>query len=130
MNGDRRDITSLCEIQVRSPVSRTKVRTTNLLPVDWLLAQRHQRNSALNKDGNRIDFIIQDSRLFASIRVHSLSEPKWKVPIPSQVESEGRFLNPMVCSHSPAGVAPGGLRKAEATELAPEAVGAGPSDSD
>ena len=32
----------------------------------------------------------------------------------------------MVCSHSPAGVAPGGVPKAEATELAPEAVGAGP----
>ena len=76
MNGDRRDITSLCELQVRSPVSRTKVRTTNLLPVDWLLAQRHQRNSALNKDGNTIDFIIQDSRLFASIRVHSRPKPK------------------------------------------------------
>jgi hypothetical protein len=32
----------------------------------------------------------------------------------------------MVCSHSPAGVAPGGAPKAEATELAPGAIGAGP----
>jgi hypothetical protein len=32
----------------------------------------------------------------------------------------------MVCSHSLAGVAPGEAPKAEATELAPEAVGASP----
>ena len=32
----------------------------------------------------------------------------------------------MVCSHSFAGVAPGEVPKAEATELAPEAVGASP----
>ena len=36
----------------------------------------------------------------------------------------------MVCSHSFVGVAPGEAPKAEATELAPEAVGAGPPDSD
>src|SRR6266550_3626069 len=36
----------------------------------------------------------------------------------------------MVCSHSFVGVAPGEAPKAEATELTPEAVGAGPPDSD
>ncbi len=36
----------------------------------------------------------------------------------------------MLCWHSLTGVAPGEAPKAEATELAPEAVGAGPSDSD
>src|ERR1039457_5174996 len=36
----------------------------------------------------------------------------------------------MVCSHSRAGVAPVRLPKAEATELAPEAIGTRPSHSD
>ena len=48
-----------------------------------------------------------------------------KVPIPSQVESsglEGRCSNPMVCSHSPAGVAPG-----EAAQSRGDGVGSGSS---